>query len=125
MGLVSTFDVVGAAITRLAVRALSLLLAAYMLGKHVSVQLDREALWKSAVASIISVPFLFVLESAMTKGFTVVQVLAAEILVAGVVYLASLYALKALNGQDFELLRQAFPKFFSKYINILEALIAR
>jgi O-antigen/teichoic acid export membrane protein len=125
MGLVSTFDVVGAAITRLAVRALSLLLAAYMLGKHVNVQLDREALWKSAVASIIAMPFLLVLESAMTKSFPVVQVLAAEILAAGVVYLASLYALKALKGRDFELLRQAFPKIFAKYIDILEAIIVR
>ena len=125
LSLVPLFDVVGAAATRLAVRALSLLLAAYMLRKHVSVQLDREALWKSAVASIITIPFLFVLESTMTKGFPVVQVLAVEILVAGVIYLASLYALKALNGQDFELLRQSFPRSISKLIDVLQNVMTR
>ncbi len=125
MGLVSVFDVVGAAVTRLAVRTLSLLLAVSMLRKYVSVQLDREALWKSAVASMLCVPVLFVLESAMTKSFPVVQVLAAEILAAGAVYLASLYVLKALNGQDFELLRQYFPKSFSKLIDGLQKIMTR
>ncbi len=125
MGLVSVFDVVGAAVTRLAVRTLSLLLAVSMLRKYVSVQLDREALWKSAVASMLCVPVLFVLESAMTKSFPVVQVLTAEILAAGAVYLASLYVLKALNGQDFELLRQYFPKSFSKLIDGLQKIMTR
>ena len=125
MSLVSMFDVIGAALTRLAVRALSLTLAVHMLRKHVSVQLDREALWKSVIASIMSVPFLFVLESVMTERFPAFQVLAAEILVAGVVYLASLYALKALNGQDFELLRQYFPKPFSKLIDGLQKIMTR
>jgi len=125
MSLVSMFDVIGAAVTRLAVRALSLTLAVYMLRKHVSVQLDREALWKSVIASIMSVPFLFVLESVMTERFPAFQVLAAEILVAGVIYLVSLYALKALNGQDFELLRQYFPKPFSKLIDGLQKIMTR
>ncbi|UCG59009.1 MAG: polysaccharide biosynthesis C-terminal domain-containing protein, partial [Phycisphaerales bacterium] len=125
ISLVSVFDVVGAAVTRLVVRAVSLLLAVYMLGQHVRVQLDREALWKSTVAAILSVPFLFLLESIMTKSFPVVQVLTAEILAAGVVYLTSLYVLKALNGQDFELLRQYFPKSFSRLIDGLQKIMTR
>ena len=125
LGLVPMFDVVGAAVTRLAVHALSLILAAYVLRKHVSVQLDREALWKSAIASIMIIPFLFVLEFTMTKGFSVVQVLAVEALVAGLIYFASLYVLRALNGQDFELLRQSFPKSFSKVIDVLQTIMTR
>jgi len=125
LGLVPMFDVVGAAVTRLAVYALSLILAAYVLRKHVSVQLDREALWKSAVASIITTPFLLTLEFTMTKEFSVVQVLAVEVLVAGFIYLASLRVLKALNGQDFELLRQSFPKSFSKVIDVLQTIMTR
>jgi hypothetical protein len=33
--------------------------------------------------------------------------------------------LKALKSQDFELLRQAFPKPLTKYINIIERIIVR
>ncbi len=125
LSLVPLSNLVGAAVTRLAVRALSLFLAVYVLRKHVSVQLDREALWKSTIASIATIPFLFVLESTMTKGFPVFQVLAVEILVAGFVYLASLYVLKALNDQDFELLRQSFPKPFLKFIDMLQKVTTR
>jgi stage V sporulation protein B len=125
LSLVPLFGIIGAAITRLVVQAISLMIAAYILKRYVSVQLDREALWKSAIASIITIPFLFVLESRMTKGFPVAQVLAIEILVAGLIYVASLYVLKALNSQDFELLRQFFPKSFSKIIDVLQSVMSR
>jgi len=125
VSLVPMFDIVGAAVTRLAVRALSLILAVHVIRKHVNVQLNREALWKSAVASIMAIPFLFMLESTMTKQFSVVQVLAVEILVAGAIYLASLYVLKALNDQDFDLLRQFLPKPFSKVIDVLQSVMSR
>ncbi len=125
LGLVPMFDAIGAAVARLAVNGLSLILAAYMLRKHVRVQLDEEALWKSAVASIMIIPFLLVLESTMSKGFPSVQVLAVEILAAGLVYLASLYVLKALDGQDFDLLRQSLPKPFSKVIDVLQSVMTR
>ena len=125
LSLVPLFGIIGAAITRLVVQAISLMIAAYILKRCVSVQLDREALWKSAIASIITIPFLFVLESRMTKGFPVAQVLAIEILVAGLIYVASLYVLKALNSQDFELLRQFFPKSFSKIIDVLQSVMSR
>ncbi len=125
LSLVPLFEIIGAAITRLAVQTISLILAAYALQRYVNVQLDREALWKSTVASTITIPFLLVMESTMTKSFPVVQVLAAEILGGGVIYLASLYTLKALNGQDFELLRQSFPKSFSKVIDVLQSVMSR
>jgi stage V sporulation protein B len=125
LSLVPLFGIIGAAITRLVVQAISLMIAAYILKRYVSVQLDREALWKSAIASIITIPFLFVLESRMTKGFPVAQVLAIEILVAGLIYVASLYVLKALNSQDFDLLRQFLPKPFSKVIDVLQSVMSR
>jgi hypothetical protein len=102
-----------------------LILAVYILKRYVSVQLDREALWKSALASAITIPFLFVLESKMIKGFSVVQVFAVEILVAGFIYVGSLYVLKALNDQDFDLIRQSFPKSFSKIIDTLQSVMSR
>jgi len=125
LGLVPLLGIIGAAITRLVVQVISLILAVYILKRHVSVQLDREALWKSALASAITIPFLFVLESKMIKGFSAVQVFAVEILVAGFIYVGSLYVLKALNDQDFDLIRQSFPKSFSKIIDTLQSVMSR
>ncbi len=51
--------------------------------------------------------------------------LAIEILTAATIYLFALYILKALKNQDFQLLKQAFPKPLTKYINIIERLIVR
>jgi len=48
-----------------------------------------------------------------------------EILIAASIYLLGLYALKALHTQDFELLKQSFPKALSKYIGIIEHIIVR
>ena len=125
LSLVPLFDIIGAAVTRLTVQAIGLVLAGYMLQKYVKVELDGKALWKSIIASVMTVPFLLLLESVMTQRFNVVQVLVAEMLGAGLIYLASLYALKALNGQDFELLKQAFPKRFSKVIDVLQTIMTR
>ncbi len=125
LSLVPTFEAVGAAATRLFVLAASLILAVYILRKYVSVQLDREALWKSAVASIATMPFLFVLELTMAGKFPAIEILAVEIPAAGFIYLVSLYVLKALNDQDFELLKQSFPKFLSKVIEGFQNVMAR
>ncbi len=125
LSLVPLFNVIGAAVTQLAVRVLSLALAAYLLRKHVNVQLDREALWKSAVAALMTLPFLLALQYRMATGFPVVQLLAAEILVAGFTYITSLYFLRALNYHDFELLKQSLPKSFSRVINVLQNIMTR
>ena len=125
LSLVPIFEAVGAAVTRLTVQAIGLVLGTYVLGRYVNVHLDWEALWKSTVASIITIPFLFTLESSLPKRFPSFQVLAIEILTAGFIYLASLYVLKALNSQDFELLKQSFPKSLSKFINVLQNVMTR
>jgi len=123
--LVPFFKGVGAALTRLTVQAISLTLAIYTLQKYVKVRLDMEALWKSAAASTATAPILMVIEFTISRKIPTIQVLTIEILAASSTYLLALYILKALNSQDFELLRQAFPKALSKYINILEGLIVR
>lgn len=123
--LVPSFEAVGAALTRLTVQGISLGLATYTLHKHVKVRLDREAVWKAAAASTATIPFLIAIESTISARIPTVQVLTIEILVAVCIYLLSLHVLKALNSQDFELLRQALPKSLSKYLNILEAIIVQ
>jgi O-antigen/teichoic acid export membrane protein len=123
--LVPFLEGVGAALTRLTVQAIGLTLAAYTLQKYVKVKLDMEAVWKSAAASTATIPILIVIEFTISRKIPTIQVLTVEILAAASIYLLALYVLKALNSQDFELLRQAFPKALSKYINILEGLIVQ
>lgn len=125
LALVPFFETTGAAIARLTTQITSLILTIYVLRKYVKLQLDKEALWKSAVASTATIPFLIILESTLSTKISTIQTLTIEILVAASIYLLSLYTLKALNSQDFELLRQSFPKFLSKYINIMEKFIVR
>jgi len=123
--LVPFFEAVGAALTRLTVQVIGLALAFYMLQRYVKFQLDKEAVWKSAAACTATIPILILIESTISRKIPTIQVLTLEILAAASIYLLALYVLKALNSQDFELLRQAFPKALTKYINILEGLIVR
>jgi len=94
-----------------------------VLRRHIKVQLDKEAAWKSFVASTATIPFLIALESTLCAKIPAIQVFTIEILVAACIYLFSLYILKALNSQDFKLLRQASPRFLSKYISLLEKIL--
>jgi len=63
------------------------------------------------------------IESAISTKIPTIQVLTIEILAAASTYLLALYILKALKSPDFELLKQASPKFLTKYIKILENII--
>lgn len=121
--LVPFLEATGAALTRLIVQMISLMLAIYVLRRHIKVQLDKEAAWKSFVASTATIPFLIALESTLCAKIPAIQVFTIEILVAACIYLFSLYILKALNSQDFKLLRQASPRFLSKYISLLEKIL--
>jgi len=121
--LVPFFEAVGAALTRLVVQAIGLTLAIYTLQKYEKVQLDKEAVWKSAVASVATIPILILIETTLSIKIPTTQLLAIEIITAACIYLLSLYVLKALNRQDFDLLKQAFPKSMSKYINVLERIM--
>jgi PST family polysaccharide transporter len=125
VALVPFFEAVGAAFARLTTQIISLVLATYLLGKEIKMQLDKEALWKSAVASTATVPFLLALELIISAKLSTTQTLVIEILTAAGIYVFSLYILKALKSQDFELLRQALPKPLAKYLNILEGIIVR
>ena len=80
-------------------------------------------LWKSALATTATVPILLTLELTVSPKLTTPQTLITEILTATAIYAIALYILKALKTQDFELLRQAFPKPLTKYINTLENII--
>jgi len=125
LALVPFFEAIGAALARLTTQIISLTLAIYALSKEIKIQLDKEALWKSALASTATVPFLLTLELVISAKLSTTQTLAIEILTAAGIYVFSLYILKALKSQDFQLLRQALPKPLARYIHILEGIMVR
>jgi O-antigen/teichoic acid export membrane protein len=125
VALVPFLEILGAALARLTTQIISLVLAIYGVRKEIRIRIDKEALWKSALASTATVPFLLALELIMRTKLSVIQTLMIEIMTAAAIYVFSLYILKALKSQDFELLRQAFPKPLAKYLNIVEYIMVR
>jgi len=125
IAIVPFLQIVGAALTRLTTQAIGITLAFYMLRKEISVKIDKEALWKSTLASAAIILPLLVLETTISKNLSITQTLIIEALTAASIYLFSLHILKALKTQDFELLRQALPKNLAKIINLLEKVTTR
>jgi len=123
--IVPFLQIIGAAVARLITRIIGIAIALYVLQKEITVQLDKEALWKSSLASTATIPFLLILETTISKNLPVTQTLIIEIITAASIYTLSLYILKALKTQDFELLKQALPKALTKYINLIEKIITR
>lgn len=124
LAFVPFLQTIGAALTRLITQIIGITLAFYILQKEIPVKIDKEALWKSTLASTATIPFLLILETTISKQLPVTQTLVIEVLTAASIYAFSLYMLKALKSQDFELLRQALPKPLTKYINFVEKIIA-
>jgi len=125
VALVPFLEITGAAFARLTTQTIAITLAVYILKKELKIRLDKEALWKSTVSTMATVPFLLAIELILSPKLSTTQTLALEILTAAGIYALSIYALKALKSQDFQLLRQAFPKPLTKYINIIERIIVR
>jgi O-antigen/teichoic acid export membrane protein len=125
IAIVPFLQIIGAAIARLTTQIVGIALAFYMLQKEISVKIDKEALWKSTAASLAIIPPLLILETTISTKLSVTQTLIIEILTAACIYGFSLYILKALKTQDFELLRQALPKNLAKIINLLEKVTTR
>jgi len=125
IALVPLLETTGAALARLTTQTIALTLAVYALSKEIKIHLDKEALWKSALATTATVPLLITLELTVSTKLTTTQALITEILTAATIYAFALYILKALKNQDFELLKQAFPKPLTKYLNILQRIIVR
>lgn len=125
IALIPPLEITGAALARLTTQTIAFTLAVYILKKELKIRLDKEALWKSVLATTATIPVLLTLELAISTKLTTTQTLITELLTAAAIYLSALYILKALKKQDFELLRQAFPKPLTKYINVVERIIVR
>lgn len=121
--LVPQLQEIGAAVARLGMVVVAFLVAAYSLGKYLRVQFDFEALWKSVVSSLAMLLILLLIRY-LTAGFPAHFVILIGIAGGGCSYLSSLYILKALNSQDFELLKRTFQPL-TRYINVVEGIMVR
>jgi O-antigen/teichoic acid export membrane protein len=125
LALVPFLQIIGAALARLIAQLIGITLAYLILQKEILVQINKEALWKSTLASTTTLPFLLAFDVTMNGRLSNPQVLIIEIMMTVGIYTFMLYVLKALKSQDFELLRQALPKAMTKYVNIIERILAR
>ncbi len=123
--LVLFLETTGAALAHLITKTMIFVLSIYLLQKEIKIQLDREALWKSAVATTTIIPYLLFIELNLSTKLSTVQTLALELIIAPGIYMLSLYLLKALKKQDFQLLKQAFPKSLTKVLDIIERIVVR
>lgn len=109
---------IGVAFSRFFTALVGLILGAYTLHASLRVEFDKEAVWKSTVASVIMVLSLLGLELIRsTVEFSSYQFLVLRLrllpiyAVVGVAtYLLSLIALGAVKERDVELLRDYLPK---------------
>jgi len=125
MFLVPFLETIGATLARLTTNIVILILASRALGKKINIQLDKEAIWKSTIASAMMIPLLLLLEFIIGTRLTTTQTITIEMFMSIGIYTVSLWALKAMKSQDFELLKQAFPKIFGKYLDKLEGIFVR
>jgi O-antigen/teichoic acid export membrane protein len=123
-GLVPLFDINGAAFARIIAYTISLFVSFYYVNKFQKIKFDIGAILKALIASLMILPFLQLFEYIL-KGVSVYYILIIELLIAALIYLGSLYTLKALNKKDFDLLRQSFPTIFSRLIDILQKIMQR
>jgi len=118
---------VGVASSRFLAALTGFVLGAYVLRASLRIEFDREAVWKSAVASmtmVLSLLGLELLRSIVEPSSYQFLVLRLRLLplyaVAGaLVYLLILIALRTVKKRDIELLREYLPKHLRRATNLL------
>jgi O-antigen/teichoic acid export membrane protein len=103
------------------------LLGVYALRMILEVEFDKEAIWKSALASAVMVFSLFSLEFlrsiiySTSYQFLVLRIrqLPIYVVVGATIYTIALIALKALNNQDIQLLHDYLPPSLRRASSLL------
>ncbi len=120
-------DLVGVAITRLLAASAAFALGAYYLRRHLEIKFDREALWKSAAASLAMVWAMLMVEvlraviSPLSYQFLALRLRQLPIYVAvgGVTYILTLALLGAVKQQDIELFEDYLPTRLHWVVDLL------
>lgn len=117
----------GTAWARTIASIINLVLSLYVVSRYVSISIDREALLKASVASVIMVLAIFSLDFvrrffSSSSQFLVIRLtqLPFYVLVGAVAYSLSLIALKAVKKSDIELIEEYLPKNLKRVVAWLE-----
>lgn len=100
----------GTASARVFASFVGIALGIYTLKKIIEVRLDKESLWKAAVASafmaIVVVSLSYFLDGVISQ----IYLLSLSVIVGAFVYFFSLVVLRAVKKQDIELIHEYLPK---------------
>ncbi len=97
------------------------------LKRNIQIELDVASLWKGAVASMAIIVPLRLFEDLVAASLINSPVLTVgiEILVGLVCYIIGLFLLKALNRDDFRLMRQLLPQALTPLLTVMERVLIR
>jgi len=122
--------IIGAAWARTLTSILSFLLTFYVVSRHVRLSFDKEAIWKSSVASaflvaaIIGLDIIRMFLSPSSYQFLVISLhlLPFYVLAGGLAYFSALIMLKTFTKRDMEILEEYLPArlgWVAKWLNRL------
>jgi O-antigen/teichoic acid export membrane protein len=99
----------------------------YELKRHIRIEFDVQSLWKGALASVALIAPLRLFEELVSAHFidSPVLTIGIEILLGLVCYVLGLFLLKALNRDDFRLMKQLMPKALTRILTVFERLLIR
>ncbi|RLI38173.1 hypothetical protein DRO66_02340, partial [Candidatus Bathyarchaeota archaeon] len=121
------FGLYGAVAGRVSATLVIFFYAFYELKKNIKIELDLQSLWKGALASVSLIIPLRLFERLISANYidSPIITISIEILLGLVCYVSALFLLKALNKDDFRLLKQLMPKSLTKIITFFERLLIR
>jgi O-antigen/teichoic acid export membrane protein len=121
------FGLYGAVAGRVSATLVIFFYVFYELKKNIKIELDLQSLWKGALASVTLIIPLRLFERLISANYidSPIITISIEILLGLVCYVSALFLLKALNKDDFRLLKQLMPKSLTKIITFFERLLIR
>lgn len=114
--LLPSLGINGIAIVRGVSMIISLVLTIFFLRKRLLIHLDKEATWKSWSAAII----MLVVVGLFEQSYSNKSLLLLYVLIGGVVYVATLRILKAVNENDIQLIRNLIGPRAAFIVKIIE-----
>ena len=127
IALIPILGVIGSTMAKAATMVVGFTYGFYILNQRVKVKLDREALWKSVLASGIMIIPLVLFEtyySGLLFENPIVNIM-IEITTGVLTYGLMLFLLRSLNKQDFDFLCQITPKPFTGLVELLKKIFIK
>jgi len=117
--LLPSLGATGIAIIKGTALILSFILSIIALRTRIPIRFDKEAIWKSWSASIVMFVIVWIVEQIYLSPY----LLPVYILVGGATYAGSLKILKAVNKNDFQLIRNLMGKPVAPLVDVLEKVL--